>query len=83
MEAKVSFHVRRFLRECEEKGMKPSEDTVTTHLRDTYVEYQRKPQGALKRVVIKVLKKAQGSSSDVTYVFVVRFIMRVRSLLSC
>lgn len=81
MEAKVSFHVRRFLRECEEKGVKPSEDTVTTHLRDTYGEYQRKPQGALKRVVVKVLKKAQGNSSDVTYVCVVRFIMRVRSLL--
>ncbi|KAF1323580.1 Ribosome biogenesis atpase rix7, partial [Globisporangium splendens] len=66
MEAKVSFHVRRFLRECEEKGVKPSEDTVTTHLRDTYGEYMRKPQGALKKVVAKVLKKAQGSSSDVT-----------------
>uniref|UniRef100_K3WFD0 AAA+ ATPase domain-containing protein n=1 Tax=Globisporangium ultimum (strain ATCC 200006 / CBS 805.95 / DAOM BR144) TaxID=431595 RepID=K3WFD0_GLOUD len=65
MEAKVSFHVRRFLRECEEKGVKPSEDTVTTHLRDTYGEYTRKPQGALKKVVAKVLKKAQGSSSDV------------------
>lgn len=64
----MSFHVRRFLRECEEKGVKPSEDTVTTHLRDTYGEYQRKPQGALKRVVAKVLKKSLGNSSDVTYV---------------
>lgn len=43
MEAKVSFHVRRFLRECEDAGTRPSEDTVTAHLRDTYGEYQRKP----------------------------------------
>lgn len=39
----MSFHVRRFLRECEDAGTKPSEDTVTAHLRDTYGEYQRKP----------------------------------------
>ncbi|TYZ68612.1 hypothetical protein PybrP1_009758 [[Pythium] brassicae (nom. inval.)] len=63
MEAKVSFHVRRFLRECEERGVRPSEETVTAHLRDTYGEYQRKPAGALKRVVVKVLKKAQGAPS--------------------
>ncbi|RLN88224.1 hypothetical protein BBJ28_00025640, partial [Nothophytophthora sp. Chile5] len=61
MEAKVSFHVRRYLRECEDRGARPSEATVTAHLRDTYAEYQRKPQGALKRVVAKVLKKAQPS----------------------
>ncbi|EGZ24816.1 hypothetical protein PHYSODRAFT_554855 [Phytophthora sojae] len=59
MEAKVSFHVRRYLRECEERGARPSEATVTAHLRDTYAEYQRKPQGALRKVVAKVLKKAQ------------------------
>ncbi|KAL4160770.1 hypothetical protein PRNP1_001332 [Phytophthora ramorum] len=59
MEAKVSFHVRRYLRECEERGAHPSEATVTSHLRETYAEYQRKPQGALRKVVAKVLKKAQ------------------------
>lgn len=70
MEAKVSFHVRRYLRECEDKGvLRPSEDTVTAHLRDTYGEYQRKPQGALKRVVAKVLKKALSTNgSDIAYV---------------
>ncbi|KAG7390209.1 hypothetical protein PHYBOEH_007060 [Phytophthora boehmeriae] len=59
MEAKVSFHVRRYLRDCEERGARPSEATVTSHLRETYPEYQRKPQGALRKVVAKVLKKAQ------------------------
>ncbi|TDH70904.1 hypothetical protein CCR75_002923 [Bremia lactucae] len=59
MEAKVSFHVRRYLRECEERGAHPSEATITSHLLDSYAEYQRKPQGALRRVVAKVLKKAQ------------------------
>ncbi|OWZ17423.1 Ribosome biogenesis ATPase RIX7 [Phytophthora megakarya] len=59
MEAKVSFHVRRYLRECDERGAKPSEATVTAHLRDTYAEYQRKPQGALRKVVAKVLKKTE------------------------
>ncbi|RLN13978.1 hypothetical protein BBO99_00008128 [Phytophthora kernoviae] len=59
MEAKVSFHVRRYLRDCEERGARPSEATVTSHLRETYPEYQRKPQGALRKVVGKVLKKAQ------------------------
>ncbi|TMW58326.1 hypothetical protein Poli38472_011914 [Pythium oligandrum] len=58
MEAKVSFHVRRFVRECEERGVRPSEETVVTHLRDTYAEYQRKPQTILKKIVGKVLKKA-------------------------
>ncbi|KAE8881251.1 Nuclear valosin-containing protein-like [Phytophthora fragariae] len=62
MEAKVSFHVRRYLRECEERGARPSEATVTAHLRDSYAEYQRKPQGALRKVVAKVLKKAAESS---------------------
>ncbi|KAL3657476.1 hypothetical protein V7S43_017615 [Phytophthora oleae] len=62
MEAKVSFHVRRYLRECEERGARPSEATVTSHLRETYAEYQRKPQGALRKVVAKVLKKAQPST---------------------
>ncbi|KAK1934165.1 Nuclear valosin-containing protein-like [Phytophthora citrophthora] len=62
MEAKVSFHVRRYLRECEERGARPSEATVTSYLRETYAEYQRKPQGALRKVVAKVLKKAQPST---------------------
>lgn len=43
MEAKVSFHVRQYLRECEERGVRPSDDTVTAHLRETHAEYQRKP----------------------------------------
>ncbi|KAF1788201.1 P-loop containing nucleoside triphosphate hydrolase [Phytophthora cactorum] len=64
MEAKVSFHVRRYLRECEERGARPSEATVTSHLRETYAEYQRKPQGALRKVVAKVMKKAQPSGGD-------------------
>ncbi|ETM53325.1 hypothetical protein L914_03191, partial [Phytophthora nicotianae] len=64
MEAKVSFHVRRYLRECEERGARPSEATVTSHLRETYVEYQRKPQGALRKVVAKVMKKAQPNGGD-------------------
>ncbi|CAI5705682.1 hypothetical protein KXD40_000816 [Peronospora effusa] len=59
MEAKVSFHVRRYLRECEERGAHPGEAAVTSHLRETYAEYQRKPQGALRKVVAKVLKKIQ------------------------
>ncbi|CAH0487800.1 unnamed protein product [Peronospora farinosa] len=59
MEAKVSFHVRRYLRECEERGAHPGETAVTSHLRETYAEYQRKPQGALRKVVAKVLKKIQ------------------------
>ena len=44
MEAKVNFHVRKYLRECDEKGMKPSDSTVTQHLLSTYGEYARKPQ---------------------------------------
>ncbi|EEY59163.1 ribosome biogenesis ATPase RIX7 [Phytophthora infestans T30-4] len=64
MEAKVSFHVRRYLRECEERGARPSELTVTSHLRDTYAEYQRKPQGALRKVVAKVMKKAHPSGGE-------------------
>ncbi|EEY61427.1 ribosome biogenesis ATPase RIX7 [Phytophthora infestans T30-4] len=64
MEAKVSFHVRRYLRECEERGARPSELTVTSHLRETYAEYQRKPQGALRKVVAKVMKKAQPSGGE-------------------
>ncbi|ETM00146.1 hypothetical protein F442_03303, partial [Phytophthora nicotianae P10297] len=64
MEAKVSFHVRRYLRECEERGARPSEATVTSHLRETYAEYQRKPQGALRKVVAKVMKKAQPNGGD-------------------
>lgn len=44
MEAKVSFHVRQYLRECEERGARPTEDSVTAHLRETHAEYQRKPQ---------------------------------------
>ncbi|KAL7690183.1 putative AAA+ ATPase domain, ATPase, AAA-type, core, AAA ATPase, AAA+ lid domain-containing protein [Plasmopara halstedii] len=62
MEAKISFHVRRYLRECEERGARPSDTTVTSHLRETYAEYQRKPQGALRKVVAKVLKKLQADS---------------------
>jgi ribosome biogenesis ATPase len=58
MEAKVNFHVRRYLRECEERGARPSDATVTAHLRDTYAEYARKPQGALRKVVQKVMKKS-------------------------
>lgn len=53
----MRFHVRRYLRECEERGARPSEITITSHLRDTYAEYQRKPQGPLRKVVAKVLKK--------------------------
>ncbi|KAF1790829.1 P-loop containing nucleoside triphosphate hydrolase [Phytophthora cactorum] len=41
-----------------------SEATVTSHLRETYAEYQRKPQGALRKVVAKVMKKAQPSGGD-------------------
>ncbi|GMF12297.1 unnamed protein product [Phytophthora lilii] len=58
MEAKVSFHVRRYVRECEERGARPSEAGATAHLRETYAEYQRKPQGALRKVVAKALRKA-------------------------
>ncbi|KAG7379221.1 hypothetical protein PHYPSEUDO_008873 [Phytophthora pseudosyringae] len=64
MEAKVSFHVRRYLRECEERGARPGEATVTSHLRETYAEYQRKPQGALRKVVAKVLKKASDAKAS-------------------
>ncbi|CAH0518117.1 unnamed protein product [Peronospora belbahrii] len=64
MEAKVSFHVRRYLRECEERGAHPGEVTITSYLRDTYAEYQRKPQGALRKMVAKVLKKSQPNLLD-------------------
>ncbi|GLE01006.1 hypothetical protein PINS_up009819 [Pythium insidiosum] len=65
MEAKVSFHVRRYLRECEDRGvLRPSEDTVLAHLRETYAEYQRKPQTVLKKIVGKVLRKALGPPPD-------------------
>ncbi|KAJ0394969.1 hypothetical protein P43SY_010125 [Pythium insidiosum] len=65
MEAKVSFHVRRYLRECEDRGvLRPSEDTVLAHLRESYAEYQRKPQTVLKKMVGKVLRKALGPPPD-------------------
>jgi len=114
MEAKVSFHVRQYLRECEDRGVRPSDESVTAHLREAHAEYQRKPlvrrradelllmvdgtpdadtdadggcgwlwtQGALKKVVGKVLKRIQkrekpgggagGGGSDGSYVFAER-----------
>ncbi|CAI5720801.1 unnamed protein product [Peronospora destructor] len=65
MEAKLSFHVRRYLRECEERGAHPGEAAITSHLRKTFAEYQRKPQSALRKVVAKVLKKMQPSLLEV------------------
>lgn len=44
----MSFHVRQFLRECEQRGVRPSEDSVTSHLRVAHAEYQRKPQVRLR-----------------------------------
>ena len=56
MEAKVRFHVRQYLRECETRGACPGHITITSHLRETYAEYQRKPLTALRQVVAKVLQ---------------------------
>ncbi|OQS01558.1 ribosome biogenesis ATPase RIX7 [Achlya hypogyna] len=55
MEAKVNFHVRKFLRENED--IKPTESSVLQHLLSTYTEYARKPHGPLKKMVAKAIAK--------------------------
>ena len=62
MEAKVRFHVRQYLRECEARGACPGHVTVTSHLRETYAEYQRKPLAALRKVVANVLQTTAAPS---------------------
>ncbi|OQS07963.1 ribosome biogenesis ATPase RIX7 [Thraustotheca clavata] len=57
MEAKVNFHVRKYLRENED--IKPTESTVLQHLLSTYSEYARKPHGPLKKMVQKAIAKNQ------------------------
>nr|CCA19969.1 ribosome biogenesis ATPase RIX7 putative [Albugo laibachii Nc14] len=60
MQAKVSFHTRRFLTlyEQEHKTL-PLEETVLHHLIDTYKEYARKPKSVLKTLIHRVYANAQ------------------------
>lgn len=60
MQAKVSFHTRRFLTlyEQEHKTL-PLEETVLHHLIDSYKEYARKPKSVLKTLIHRVYANAQ------------------------
>ena len=63
LSGKINFHVKKYLEACERKGSTPSVDTVVFHLVNTYGEYQRKPQGALKKIVAKAVDQYSERSS--------------------